>query len=259
MKWSSFKENLFSFFPNYYKENDTYKDDQGKGILERFLEVCSEYLDDEVMPDIDNLVSYTDAEVTSPLLLNYLWEYFGYIPYAYGVIINGEPYTKENLQKWLSNTNRQFSIVKVRKLLKYAISLYKIRCTSNFYTILGKFYGVQFFITDPTENDNPNSGSLGISGSSSWEVNYDQGYKYDSGRKYDSGINLCWECTKLEAHIVLPQDTLDQLESNGNLNKAKEALVNILNKYLPIHAEPFTTDTIIVSSNYPVESYITSE
>ena len=250
MKWSSFKENLFSFFPNYYKENDTYKDSEGKGILERFIEVCSEYFDTEVMPDIDNFLSCLDVDKTSPVLLNYLWEYFGYIPYAYGLITNGEPYTKENLQRWLVNSKEHYPIANVRKLLKYAISLYKIRCTSDFYLILGKFYGVQFIVTDPTENDNPNEGSLGISGqNSSWEVNYDKRYKYDTRRKYESGINLCWECTKLEAKIILPQGTLEWLEANGNLNIAKKALVDILNKYLPIHTNNFTTDSVTLEGS----------
>ena len=250
MKWSSFKENLFSFFPNYYKENDTYKDSEGKGILERFIEVCSEYFDTEVMPDIDNFLSCIDVDKTSPVLLNYLWEYFGYIPYAYGLITNGEPYTKENLQKWLVNSKEHYPIANVRKLLKYAISLYKIRCTSDFYIILGKFYGVQFIVTDPTENDNPNEGSLGISGQdSSWEVNYDTRYKYDTHRKYDSGINLCWECTQLEAKIIIPQGTLEWLESKGNLDTAKKALVDILNKYLPIHANNFTPDSVTLEGS----------
>ena len=249
MKWSSFKENLFSFFPHYYKENDTYKNDEGKGILERFIEVCSEYFDNEVIPDIDNFISCIDVDKTSPILLNYLWEYFGYIPYAYGLIVNGEPYTKENLQKWLLNSKDHYPSVNVRKLLKYAISLYKIRCTHDFYTILGKFYGVQFIVTDPTENDNPNEGSIGISGTSSWEVKYDKEFKYDSHRKYDSSIKMCWECTQLEARIVIPQGTLEWLEVNGNIDTAKEALIEILNKYLPIHAKPFTTESITLEGS----------
>ena len=60
MKQFKFKDYVFKhMFPYYYKQYDTYKvlegDDKGKGILERFIDVCSEYLDKEVIPDIDKL------------------------------------------------------------------------------------------------------------------------------------------------------------------------------------------------------------
>ena len=36
--FKNFKDYVFThLFPIYYKENDTYKDEEGKGILERFM------------------------------------------------------------------------------------------------------------------------------------------------------------------------------------------------------------------------------
>ena len=62
MKWFNpaktfFRDYIFSnLFDHYYKSNDTYQDSEGKGIFERFIDVCSGYFDTEVMPDIDNFM-----------------------------------------------------------------------------------------------------------------------------------------------------------------------------------------------------------
>ena len=146
-----FKEWLFkNFFPYYYKENDTYKDEQGKGILERFVEVCSEYFDDNVTPDIDKLLDQIDPDTAEGIFLNYIWEYFSYLPFAWGVLIGNEEdwklFGKDQISRWM-NTIKNFPKADARKMLKYAISLYKIRGTEAFYQILGRFYNVQFTIT----------------------------------------------------------------------------------------------------------------
>ena len=142
--FKNFKAYVFThLFPIYYKENDTYKDEEGKGILERFIDSCTGYIDDNIMPDIDNFMDLLDVEKTPELFLNYFWEYFDYIPYAYGVLTRGEPYTKENVYKWL-NSSEGFPKADTRKILKYAISLFKIRGTEDFFTVLGRFYGVRF-------------------------------------------------------------------------------------------------------------------
>lgn len=53
------------------------------------------------MPDIDNFMECLDVDKANPIFLNYLWEYFGFIPYAYGVLTKGEPYTEKNLENWV--------------------------------------------------------------------------------------------------------------------------------------------------------------
>ena len=50
---------LIDFLPFEYKAQDTYKVN-GKGILERFLEICGEHFEDYITKDIENIsVSYT--------------------------------------------------------------------------------------------------------------------------------------------------------------------------------------------------------
>ena len=48
-------KNLIDFLPFEFKEQDTYKVD-GKGILERFLEICGNYFQEDITKDIDNIL-----------------------------------------------------------------------------------------------------------------------------------------------------------------------------------------------------------
>lgn len=294
MKWYRqtkrfFREYIFkNLFPYYYKYYDTYKDESGSGILERFISVCSEYLDESVMPDVDNIMDILDVDRTSPIFLNYLWEYFGYIPYAYGVLTRGEPYTEANLEKWLKE-DRGYPTADARQVLKYAISLYKIRGTDLFYRVLGRFYDVVFQIVDPTQN-NP------VILPDSRSVSYNQGFIFDDvASQYDKETD-CWECVPCELTISIPkyqweymqeknweiQDAIvkDWMERNPNAcdteiteyratvesehssdysDKAKEALVGIVNLYLPVNVKEFKVENAQVTiQQYTVTIYISN-
>ena len=50
-------KNLIDFLPFEFKEQDTYKVD-GKGILERFLEICGNYFQEDITKDIDMFLDY---------------------------------------------------------------------------------------------------------------------------------------------------------------------------------------------------------
>lgn len=242
MKWSNVKDFIFSRLPGYFREYDTYKDSEGKGILERFIEVCSEYFDEEVISEIDNLSYLQDIDKTSPIFLNYLWEFLGYIPYAYGVITTGESYSKENLDKWLKQSLRGNLPVDTRRLLKYAISLYKIRCTKGFYDILGRFYGINFLVYDPNANIHPNQSGIGISSTSVWDTTYDSSRSYDvQNTNYDS-IGKCWECSKIRIVVQIPKATYDTIISKGDFENTKKMIVEIVNKYLPIQVKLLTVE-----------------
>jgi len=72
---------LIDFLPFEYKDQDTYKVD-GKGILERFLEICGSYFQDNISADIESLLGITDFDTCPEIYLNYLWESFGQLPFA---------------------------------------------------------------------------------------------------------------------------------------------------------------------------------
>lgn len=244
MRWSSIKSFIWDSLPYQFHHRDIHTDNPMGGVLKRFLDVCSEYFDEEIRKDIDDFSNIWDIDTTSPIFLNYLWEYLGYIPYAYGIITTGKPFSKDDLEAIPSNyvrvDNCPLPEVDYRRLLKYAISLYKIRCTKQFYTILGKFYGIEIVVNDPTENDNPFVDTLGLSGVSPWELHYDlSNMSYDdSGSLYDKS-ELCNTCDTLEATITIPVALYNRLMTRGTLEYAKRMILEILNKYLPIQVRPF--------------------
>lgn len=256
--FKSFKQWVFpNLFPAYYKDYDTYKDKNGKGILERFIEVCSNYLDTDIIPDIDNFMDILDVDVTSDIFLNYFWEYFDYIPYAYGVLVKGVPFTKENVASWL-NTPDGFPKADTRSILKYAVSLYKIRCTQDFYTILGRFYGVRFELEEILSEDgysNKSSNNPGINYRLIGAVFEDVVSTYSGENEYYGDwkglypYGDCTSCITIKANIYIPKGMYDAIQDN--IDNVKNAFVNLLNKYIPVNVKPFTKDTIELISEIP--------
>lgn len=256
--FKSFKQWVFpNLFPAYYKDYDTYKDKNGKGILERFIEVCSNYLDTDIIPDIDNFMDILDVDVTPDIFLNYFWEYFDYIPYAYGVLVKGVPFTKENVASWL-NTPDGFPKADTRSILKYAVSLYKIRCTQDFYTILGRFYGVRFELEEILFEDgysNKPSNNPGINYRLIGAVFEDVVSTYSGENEYYGDwkglypYGDCTSCTTIKANIYIPKGMHDAIQDN--IDNVKNAFVNLLNKYIPVNVKPFTKDTIELISEIP--------
>lgn len=261
--FKSFKQWVFpNLFPAYYKDYDTYKDKNGKGILERFIEVCLNYLDTDIIPDIDNFMDILDVDVTPDIFLNYFWEYFDYIPYAYGVLVKGTPFTKENVASWL-NTPDGFPKADTRSILKYAVSLYKIRCTRDFYTILGRFYGVRFELEEILFEDGGYSNKPSNKPSNNPGINYRLiGAVFEDVISTYSGENEyygdwkglypygdCTSCTTIKANIYIPKGMYDAIQDN--IDNVKNAFVNLLNKYIPVNVKPFTKDTIELISEIP--------
>ena len=266
-QFSNFKDYVFrNLFPYYYRENDTYKDSSGKGILERFIEVCSEYFDKEIMPDIDNLMDIIDVDKTSNEFLNYIWQYFDYIPYAYGAIVNGN-YSSTSI---LNDIN-QFPRADSRRILKYAISLFKIRGTADFYRILGRFYGVSINIEEvPVAGTSSSSSELShqdensdativdpadvvssvivatYSNTSSW---------YDQIKAGYSNRN-CLDCIYFKVTIGIPQGMYEALQNQAKDNPNRwDELYRVFNelikKYLPVYArlqDDEGKESVVISS-----------
>jgi hypothetical protein len=198
-------KNLINLFPYQYKERDTYKVN-GKGILERFLDICGTYLADVALPDVESELDLIDIDNIPEMYLNYLWEFLGEIPFAYGISIDQEKFnkyynglkTKEELQAlskvWTRTKSGPvvLSEEKVRNILRFAITLIKIRGTKKFFETLFKLYGFECTVTDPTS---------GYSSSfDAWADDkplYDQDrYSYDDAQfDTDYRCNQCIEVT----------------------------------------------------------------
>lgn len=278
-QFSNFKDYIFkNLFPSYFQENDTYIDAEGKGILQRFIEVCAEYFDNDLMPDIDNMMDILDVDKTSNIFLNYLWQYFDYIPYAYGVIVNNEQYNPENIDRWLNNASG-FPKADTRAILKYAVSLFKIRGTYDFYKILGRFYGVDIEISEVIKGVNttlqeaeepsayapatprasevlidpediPQSLVVAVySNASSW---YDE-------RKAGYNVRDCLACVYFKVEINIPQGMWEQIDKQSQSdpdrwNDVLEAFNRLITKYLPVYAKLYDEDgneNVILKSHTP--------
>ena len=248
-----FKDYVFPrFFPFWYHDQDTYKDKDGRGILQRLMRVCAEYFDVHVtddesnQPGLDNILDLIDFDKTPDLFLNYLWEFLGEIPYAYGLIIQNKPYNKDDLREWL--TGFWFPKVNPRELLRYAISLYKIRGTVDFYTILGRFYGMKITLIETVNGGTIGDGDDGIpvydhlvlatytnnEGDESINV-YSRG---DEEIRASYAEGNCVSCLYFLVKVsILDHDIWERLLGEAKLEEAKEIIAALIEKYLPIHCK----------------------
>lgn len=91
--------NLINQLPFYFKEADTYKNSNGEGLLERYLQIFGKYLEDDLKPSIESMREYISvdvfsendnvndyAELIQPLRgifrSDYFWDFLGQMPYA---------------------------------------------------------------------------------------------------------------------------------------------------------------------------------
>lgn len=255
--------NLINLLPSYFKKKDTYKDEQGRGILERFLSVCGDYFKNEITPEIDNILDVMDLDFKTSslpsddprkkyehLFLNNLWEFLGEIPYGYSALYNN---INPN-NPWMTNASL-IPRADCRRLLKYTISLYKIRGTVDFYNILLRFYGFSCKVLDPSGTESSPKGFnnrvfrdmnsvvltdkegkyQGIkefgSGTGGGTITYDSDMVYDlSDYTYDSSVD-CLGCSNIYITIGT---------GNKNLNTTqKQSILLLLNKFRPVNVVPF--------------------
>lgn len=199
---------LIDFFPYTYKERDTYKVN-GQGILERFLEICGTYLEEYITPDIENELELIDLDKVPTMYLNYLWEYLGSIPFAYGVSIDKEKFdryynglqSKEELEAlskvWTIQKKGPVVLneTKVRNILKYAITLTKIRGTKRFFETIFKLYGFECVVVDPVYGATSTFNSW-LDDLPTFDSEY---YKYDTA-KFDEDPR-CSQCITVNFDI----------------------------------------------------------
>ena len=153
------------FLPYYFKGNDTYKDNNGKGLLEKYLEIFGNYFEDIIISDIKSLSDILDVSNTDSIYLGYLWEFLGKLPYANPKAVDPEKWkayfnglddsaTIESLsQYWLYpkdtvSDDLVLSESTVRNLLIYSVTLFKIRGTEKFFKTLMALYGLEIEVLE---------------------------------------------------------------------------------------------------------------
>lgn len=155
---------LIDLLPYYYKGADTYKNKDGKGIFERYLEIFGNYFEDHIVEDTSTINDIIDIENCDEIYLNHLWEFLGQMPFAQGpqvdiekwkVYFNGFLKDESNWKEACtiptnSSTDFNQDSDTIRALIKYSISLFKIRGTKQFFEILFRIYGLSCEIGEPT-------------------------------------------------------------------------------------------------------------
>src|SRR4051812_29888331 len=110
---------IFKQLPYFYKEQDTYKDFQGKGLLERYLKNFEDEIEENLHPYLRDFVDIFDTINTDAKYLPYISYFLGEPPSA-----NGD-------------------ITVYRKILAYAVQIAKIKGTAQSYKLLFNLYGLE--------------------------------------------------------------------------------------------------------------------
>ena len=166
-----FRTWLFEQLPDYFHSEDTYKDQNGKGIFQRYLEALGEEYDEELVDKLENFLNILDPISTDEKFLPHI------------------AYTKGNAPD-LGFDNQTY-----RAYLNNLVSIYQIKGTRESYVLLFRLlgYNLTLLLTFFQE-----------------DVRYDEEIVYDDEELYDMSCNSCVEYTiflsSLEADCQNPQD-----------------------------------------------------
>lgn len=303
---------LIDLLPYYYKGADTYKNKDGKGIFERYLEIFGNYFEDHIVEDTSTITDIIDIENCDELYLNHLWEFLGQMPFAQGphidlekwkIYFNGFKLKSENATNYVGKDPNISGEVKswrnlcivptnsslyfnpdsetVRALIKYTISLFKIRGTKQFFEILFRIYGLGCEIKEPeTEifGDNPENVDYAgkdtdYAGKNSKVHGDSQDYagigqdmyinKYGNS-KLDVEDSLLDEytldkfttCTKC---VTIPVNITGHTYKNANekgFNSFRIACENIFDRFLPFNVKADINYGFIIPKTYTISTYI---
>lgn len=273
--------------PYYFKEQDTYKVN-GKGLLERYLDIFGAYFDNIVINDISTLDDIIDIDNTPELYLGYLWEFLGSMPYANPKAIDLKKWkqyfngfdsdsTIESLSRlWVyrkdsDGDHYNLNINQVRALVKYSVALFSIRGTKKFFEILLRLYGFDVEISNGSTY--PKTISVDNDDADYWGSNTDYwGSDDDYAGSIDSLFEVKTEATKLDSEwLNLDEDTIDnhsnctsivnvnfKLKSNyvyntssNEFKRLQDRMFNLINLFLPIGTRPHIIwDNVNVGNNY---------
>lgn len=176
------KELVFSLFGGYEKAVDSYKDEEGRGILERFNRICAEEFDTYFQPAIDGMLD----NLLVPDLA-----YVKFVPYLEDLL--GSPPVLKN------------TVAFRRKILKNIIQLYKIKGTNTAYKIL---FGMLGFTTVTIVETYP---------SSSLDSDFTMD---DPGRRWDGGCQPCSNFTiDLAGDVTINPGLVDGIYNIIDFNK----------------------------------------
>lgn len=235
-------KHLINYLPFYYKEADTYKDSNGKGLLEHLLEICGTYFTNSIKILIDNALDNLDISLSQ--FKNLIWSMLGKIP-------QGNSVQEDPLQ--LSSEQQE-------NLLRYTNALYHIRGTKTFFESLFNIYNNetnQLTLVSVSENEtNPsNYWSLDYRKKLAENVGYTQlnSYMDDSYSKFDISQYDIFSKVKPTSSVTFTfqvgVDNTSFIDSEEYRESLFRFIANVVDKYLPIYVEP-----VILVQNYDLST-----
>lgn len=239
-------KNLIDMLPYYFKDSDTYKVD-GKGILQRFLDICGDYFGNEIYSDTTKLLEIQDLDKTPDMYLVYFWELLGQMPFAIGNHIDEEAWRTnfngllgdselEMLSRtWIIPKSGPFSLTseQVRRLLGYSISLLKIRGSQSFFEIIFRMYGIRCEMQDPTKDKDYN----GWINPEESKPRFDQAVYFDKGT-FDNSFQ-CTQCIPVKFKVTGHPYT-DKYQSG--FFSFRKGVENIINRFKPFNVSATIID-----------------
>lgn len=218
---SNWKKWFYNKFPLYVRNNDTYIDNSGKGLFERFMGIFGEYIED-LEGDWENFLQKTRDldECDDSLLPEIAWE-LGSPPNPLGDNIG------------------------LRRLLHYVVTLYKIKgtleCLQIILEILG--YEVDIYVDYP---DN-----------SHWDFK-DEGNTMDNPLIWDdfNWDDYCHTCVPYRILIWSSLDDQEEGDYNDINIEDLEGLLEIISWVEPIDA---SLDSITHNIGYCEEAILDLE
>lgn len=239
---------LMEFLPYYFKGSDTYKDSNGKGLLEKYLEIFGNYFEDIIVNDTKSLDGILDIDNTSQIYLGYLWDFLGQLPYANPKAVDPEKwkayfngfdddntiselssywlYPKDTVSNDLVLTEGQ-----VRQLLKYSVTLFKIRGTEKFFKTLLALYGIDVEILDSQYSqiltgDYYSNGNIPTKLDGT-EATLNQGCTMDF-------TNVCNTCASIHFVLHIPSQVWNNV-TQDTLTAFIRKVEKVIKRFLPIN------------------------
>lgn len=151
-----FKDWIFKQLPGDYQNSDPSKNGAGEGVLQRYLQTFGDELDEQFIPFVEDFMECLDLINCDDKYLPYISGILGYPPN-----INGIPET-------------------YRKILAYAIAIYKIKGTKKSYEIAFNLIGLEITFIEEVPRKKITYDNIPV-------AIYDE----EPSRRYDSECDYC--------------------------------------------------------------------
>ena len=165
---------IFSLFPDYYVEADTYKDVNGEGLLERYCRSFDQELE-EIKPFVDDILLLLQPLLSNGKYLSYQSGNVGNIPLTSNLEIN-------------------------KRLTAWAVSLFRIKGCASSYELLFRLFDYQVKVI---ENFNDSR--------TAYDIEEPEVVRYDAEEfYYDNGCPACIEYSLEYVNYTNPMELMPE-------------------------------------------------